>query len=85
MTSQQLAEMANKVSFNQGVPAQPFEQILSVLPPKNKFLLPGPLQHFMEETSPLHDLFPLEIIVDKEGKKFKSDYIFIVPFVDSQR
>ena len=78
-------EIANKTIFIKGVPAQPFEQILSVLPPKNKFLLPEPLQPFMNELSPIKDLFPIGVPVDKEGKKFKSDFLLIVPFVEPQR
>jgi 5'-3' exonuclease len=81
-----LVEIANRIVFVTGTPAQPFEQILSVLPPKNKLLLPTPLRHFMDdENSPLLDLFPPEVSVDREGKQFKSDFLLIVPFVDPQR
>ena len=81
-----LSEIGSKTVFTEGQPAQPFEQLLSVLPSKNVLLLPEPLRHFMtSSSSPLLDYYTSKVKIDREGEKFKSDYLIMAPFIDPKK
>ena len=48
------------VTFTQGKPFRPFEQLLGVLPAPSSSLLPAPYKPLMEDsTSPIIDFYPL--------------------------
>ena len=60
----------NKIKFTKGEPLKPFMQLLAVLPPQSKNLLPNSLQHLMVNgNSPIIYLYPREFIQDFINKK----------------
>lgn len=62
-----------------------FEQLLSVLPPVSKYLLPRELQFLMEPNSPLSDYYPTDYLVDYELKDRDYKGIVILPFINPDR
>ena len=62
-----------------------FEQLLSVLPPASKYLLPKELQFLMEANSPIADYYPIDYIIDYELKDKDYKGIPILPFVNPER
>jgi 5'-3' exoribonuclease 1 len=72
--------------FEETKPLSPFEQLLSVLPPKSRGLLPDCFEHlFIKEDSSLFDLYPTEFEIDQEGCKADWEGMALLPFVDSKR
>jgi len=75
-----------EVSFTQGKPFRPFEQLLGVLPAPSSGLLPAPYKPLMEDAnSPIIDFYPLTFEVDLEGKRAAWEGIVKIPFVDEAR
>jgi len=72
----------SKCEFQKNSPFTPFEQLLSILPPKSVALLPTALQPLMESDSELAAIYPLTFQVDLEGKKTDHEKTVILPFVD---
>ncbi|OHT03015.1 XRN 5'-3' exonuclease N-terminus family protein [Tritrichomonas foetus] len=64
--------------FQVDSPPLPYIQLLSILPPQSKNLLPNALQPLMEEGSPIEYLFPSEFHISREKKEGTA----IIPFVD---
>jgi 5'-3' exoribonuclease 1 len=60
-------------------PNEPFVQLLSVLPPVSRNLIPEPLREIFDI---LPHMYPTEVTVDLEGKKNDYEGIVIVPFID---
>lgn len=64
-------------------PLEPFEQLLAVLPPQSKHLLPAPLQKLMtNENSPLYHFYPEQFTVDLSGKRAEWEGIAQLPIMD---
>ena len=64
-------------------PSSPFEQLLSVLPPKSANLIPPPLNTLLtNEASPLRKFCPDKLIVDFAGKRKEWEGITLLPMVD---
>lgn len=52
------------MTFEQGTPFKPFEQLLGVLPAPSSSLLPAPFKPLMESSSsPIIDFYPLSFEV----------------------
>lgn len=64
--------------FEVGIPPSPFEQLLSIMPPQSRSLLPKALQPLMDPDSPIGYLYPTDFKVVGG----KSEGIAIVPFVN---
>lgn len=65
------------------VPNTPFEQLLSVLPPKSASLLPKALGDLLtSKTSPLRQYCPEEFKIDLSGKRKEWEGIVLLPIVD---
>ena len=64
--------------FIKGSPPLPFVQLLSILPPGNRDLLPKALQPLMDQDSPIYNIYPTEFRKTKRG----SEDFAILPFVD---
>ena len=84
------AELIQKnIHFELGKPCTPYEQLLSVLPPSSAHLLPKPYRSLMTDSdSPLAEFFPKspeELLIDKEGKRFASEYVVCIPFIDANK
>jgi len=73
----------SRVSTKEIEPIKPFEQLLCVVPPRSKNLLPTFLQGMY--TGILKEWFPLEFPIDLEGKTREWEGIGILPFIDIQR
>lgn len=73
------------MTFDIDTPSLPFVQLLSVLPPESKTLLPFPYRWIMEPNSPIVDYYPETFIIDYHGldKEFKGKAL--LPFVDSEK
>ncbi|EDO17798.1 hypothetical protein Kpol_541p40 [Vanderwaltozyma polyspora DSM 70294] len=73
-------------SFDLSNPFTPFEQLMAVLPERSKNLIPPVLRPLMyEEISPILDLYPNEVELDKNGKTADWEAVVLLPFVDENR
>lgn len=62
---------APNIKFDESAPASPFEQLLSILPPKSADILPPQLRGLLrDENSPLKELCPDQVQIDMTGKRF---------------
>ena len=68
--------------FDLHEPVSPFEQLLSVLPPSSKKLIPSPLSNLLEDTSPIKKFYPDEFEIDISGKRREWEGIVLLPMVD---
>ncbi|XP_015189014.1 PREDICTED: 5'-3' exoribonuclease 1 isoform X2 [Polistes dominula] len=74
-----------KLEFELGEPFQPFQQLLAVLPPYSRKLLPEPLQSLLvEEESPIIDYYPSDFKTDLNGKKQDWEAVVLIPFIDEK-
>ena len=62
-------------------PNEPFVQLLSVLPPASKMLLPSPLRYIYEKYP---YMYPDDIKVDLEGKRYEYEGVILTPFIDTK-
>ena len=75
-----------KVKFDYGQPFQPFEQLLSVLPPYSSKALPKCLQPLMHDPlSELADFYPSHIQLDVNNQPYLWMGVNLVPFVEEKR
>jgi 5'-3' exoribonuclease 2 len=80
----ELAEI--KVEFKQGIPFQPFEQLMSVLPAASNQNLPEVFRALMSEPdSEIIDFYPEEFKIDMNGEKQSWRGIALLPFIDEER
>ena len=69
--------------FGNSIPSTPFQQLLSVLPPKCAYLIPKPLCNLLtDKNSPLKQFCPDNIKVDMAGKKNDWEGIVLLPMID---
>ena len=71
-------------SFIKNDAPKPFLQLLMILPPNSKSLLPFPLQKIMEENSSLLSFFPNTFEIDVTGKNKEWEGIILIPFPDKK-
>lgn len=65
------------------IPSTPFQQLLSVLPPKSSSLIPIPLCHLLtDSTSELKRFCPDKFEMDLAGKKNDWEAVVLLPIVD---
>ncbi|XP_004506263.1 5'-3' exoribonuclease 3-like [Cicer arietinum] len=75
-----------RVNFEKGVPFLPFDQLLSVLPPRSSYALPKAYAQLMlDEKSKIFDLYPQNFEIDIEGKRFTWQGICKLPYIDERR
>ncbi|KAJ2817808.1 exonuclease II Exo2, partial [Coemansia erecta] len=73
-------------NFGSDVPYTPYEQLMSVLPPYSRKLLPSVLRPLMVDIhSPIRDLYPTSFSVDMNGKKMPWEAVVLIDFVDIDR
>ena len=71
------------VEFELGTPFLPYQQLLTVLPPASKSLLPRAYQGLMlNEDSVLKSFYPVEFATDLNGKKQKWEAVVLIPFIE---
>ena len=69
--------------YGKTVPSAPFQQLLSVLPPKSANLLPSPLSSLLtEEKSPLKKFCPEDFEIDLSGKRREWEGIVLLPMMN---
>ncbi|XP_043500398.1 5'-3' exoribonuclease 1 [Polistes fuscatus] len=74
-----------KLDFELGEPFEPFQQLLAVLPPYSRKLLPEALQPLLvEEESPIIDYYPSDFKTDLNGKKQDWEAVVLIPFIDEK-
>lgn len=75
-----------KDNFELGRPFLPFQQLLGVLPPNSKDLLPVAYQDLMlNPNSELIDFYPAKFETDMNGKKQEWEALVLIPFIDETR
>ena len=75
------------ISFELGKPFDPFQQLLSVMPPSSAVHLPEPYRWLMTEParSPIADFYPAQFPVDYEGKRADWEGVALICFIDEKR
>eukprot|EP01054_Gregarina_sp_Poly1_P000362 Gregarina_sp_Poly_1__361@NODE_1088_length_5132_cov_211_245410_g754_i0_p1_GENE_NODE_1088_length_5132_cov_211_245410_g754_i0NODE_1088_length_5132_cov_211_245410_g754_i0_p1_ORF_typecomplete_len521_score62_17XRN_M/PF17846_1/4_3e66HalX/PF08663_10/3e02HalX/PF08663_10/2_4_NODE_1088_length_5132_cov_211_245410_g754_i013742936 len=69
-----------------GVPFSPLEQLMANLPPRSACFLPPCLAKLMTDpASPLRDFYPKKFHEDPDGKRFRWQWVALVPFIDPVR
>jgi len=67
--------------FTKNEPLEPYEQLLAVLPPQSKNLLPQILHPIMEQ-DPLKPMYPSEFKIDIDGKHSEWEGIALLPLMN---
>jgi 5'-3' exoribonuclease 1 len=81
-----LKALSEQVHFQEGAPFFPFEQLLSVLPPKSSKLLPVPYNELvLDRRSPISDFYPEVVSIDREGTRYDWEGVVLLPFIDEER
>lgn len=76
----------NQKKFNLGEPLKPLTQLLSVIHPAYSHLLPPEYQKLMiNKTSPIIDLFPIDIVFDTANKDLLWQCNPKLPYTDLER
>jgi 5'-3' exonuclease len=74
------------VELEMGTPFPPIAQLLAVLPPQSSQLVPEPMRELMlSPTSPVIDAYPLDFVLDANGKRNEWEAIALLPFIDEAR
>ncbi|KAI9835377.1 MAG: 5'-3' exoribonuclease 2 [Thelocarpon superellum] len=74
------------LSFDQGVPFKPFEQLMGVMPAASRHTLPSAFHELMtSEDSEIIDFYPDDFPIDLNGKKFAWQGVALLPFIDEKR
>jgi 5'-3' exoribonuclease 1 len=74
------------IEFELGSPFLPFQQLLAVLPPASKDLLPQAYQGLMMNSdSPIINFYPTEFDTDLNGKLQEWEAVVLIPFIDEVR
>ncbi|GIX64628.1 XRN 5'-3' exonuclease protein, putative [Babesia caballi] len=75
-----------EVAFDHGTPFTPFQQLMSVMPIRSAHCLPGELQQLMVDSgSPIADFYPTKFSEDPNGKRYKYQWIALLPFIDERK
>ena len=73
-----------RIEFDLGTPFLPYQQLLSVLPPASKSLLPRAYQGLMlNEDSVLKEFYPVDFATDLNGKQQDWEAVVLIPFIDA--
>ncbi|XP_054016668.1 5'-3' exoribonuclease 1 [Hylaeus anthracinus] len=74
-----------KLEFDLGEPFLPFQQLLAVLPPFSKDLLPEAFRTLLtEDKSPIIDYYPSDFRTDLNGKQQEWEAVVLIPFIDEK-
>jgi len=74
------------VELEPGRAFPPLAQLLAVLPPQSAELLPPSFRELMlDPTSPIFDAYPIDFVLDMNGKRNEWEGVALLPFVDETR
>lgn len=74
------------ITFEQGTPFKPFEQLMSVLPAASNHNLPEVFRSLMSDAdSEIIDFYPEDFKIDMNGEKQSWRGIALLPFIDEER
>ncbi|KAM6595692.1 hypothetical protein CsatA_006216 [Cannabis sativa] len=74
-----------KPNFVKGIPFKPFDQLLSVLPPRSVHVLPVAYQTLMKDDSPIIDFYTTDFDIDMDGCRYTWQGVCKLPFIDESR
>ena len=81
-----LDQFNSEIQFDLGTPLQPFQQLLSCLPPGSVDLLPSCYHTLMlDDSSPLIEYYPKSFHIDMHGEKQSHLGVVSLPFIDASR
>jgi len=73
------------ITFDDGQPATPFEQLLSVFPKQSCHAVPGCYRTLYEPGSEVLDFYPAEVKLDINGARYAWMGVNLLPFIDRER
>ena len=74
------------VELEPGRAFPPLAQLHAVLPPQSAELLPPSFRELMlDPTSPIFDAYPIDFVLDMNGKRNEWEGVALLPFVDETR
>ncbi|XP_076181018.1 5'-3' exoribonuclease pacman isoform X2 [Ptiloglossa arizonensis] len=74
-----------KLEFDLGEPFLPFQQLLAVLPPHSKDLLPEAFQTLVtDKESPIINYYPVDFRIDQNGKRNEWESVILIPFINEK-
>ncbi|XP_059429545.1 5'-3' exoribonuclease 3-like isoform X2 [Corylus avellana] len=75
-----------RVEFHKGSPLKPLDQLLAVLPSQSAHVLPKVYQALLADAeSKIIDLYPTDVDIDFDGKRFMWQGIVKLPFIEEER
>ncbi|CAH0492522.1 unnamed protein product [Peronospora farinosa] len=75
-----------EITFEEGLPFHPFEQLMGVFPADSGHAIPKPYRWLMSDPkSPIIDFYPKDIPVDPNGKAMPWLWVVLLPFIDESR
>lgn len=73
------------MEFDLGEPFLPFQQLLAVLPPHSKDLLPEAFQTLVtDKESPIINYYPVDFRIDQNGKRNEWESVILIPFINEK-
>ncbi|ORM41410.1 5'-3' exoribonuclease 2 -like protein [Babesia sp. Xinjiang] len=73
-------------TFEYGNPFTPFQQLMSVMPIRSSHCLPEQLRGLMTDSgSPISNFYPIKFVEDPNGKRYKYQWVALLPFIDERK
>jgi len=73
------------LKFELSTPFSPYQQLLAVLPPASRKLLPLPYRKLMTSAdSPINEYYPQQFELDLDGKRNDWEAKVLIPFIDEK-